>query len=163
MIRKPNNSLPPPKRGNRYYLLTPSRVSTEHQDMRVLADQKDYCVQWCDREYPKDYQLDCLASQVSGEDVTSAQFLELTARIESGEYDCVVGEDLSRFARRMHAFMLCEAAEDSGTRLVAINDNVDTFRDDWRQNAVFAAFKNEASNSDTSKRIRRSIRARFAK
>ena len=156
-----NKALPSPKQGGVHRILAPVRISTEHQDHRSLTDQEDYCRRWLDREYPDGHELDCLSSQVSGEDVTSAQFLELTARVESGEYDCVIAEDLSRFARRMHAFLLCEAAEDSGTRLVAINDSVDTLRDDWRQSAVFAAFKNEASNSDTSKRIRRSLRARF--
>ena len=155
------NALPSPKQGSVHRILVPTRISTEHQDPRSLTDQEDYCRQWLDREYPNGYQLDCLSSQVSGEDITDVQFLELAARIESGVYDCVIAEDLSRFARRMHSFLLCEAAEDSWTRLVAINDNVDTLRDDWRQSAVFAAFKNETSNSDTAKRIRRSLRARF--
>jgi hypothetical protein len=65
-------------------------------------------------------------------------------------------------ARRLHTVLLCEAGEDTRTRIVAINDRVDTFVNGWKQNAVFASLRHESYNEDTSYRIRRSLRARFA-
>ena len=46
------------------------------------------------------------------------------------------------------------------TRLVAINDQVDTFTENWRMNAFFSTFRHEGYNRDTSSRIRRSLRNR---
>jgi hypothetical protein len=45
--------------------------------------------------------------------------------------------------------------------LIAINDHVDTTKD-WELNAFFASIKGEQYNRDTSKRIKRSLRNRFA-
>ncbi len=56
----------------------------------------------------------------------------------------------------------CESCEDSDTRLLAINDSIDTTRDDWRTNAWFATFKHESGNKDTANRIRRTLRNRFS-
>src|SRR5262249_50171629 len=61
----------------------------------------------------------------------------------------------------MQAFIFCEQCEDVGTRLVAVNDHVDTGRDDWRLHAFFATMRHEMYNADTAKRIRRSLRNRF--
>ncbi len=55
----------------------------------------------------------------------------------------------------------CEACEDSNTRFIAINDSIDTANDNWRTNAWFATFKHESGNTDTSSRIRRTLRNRF--
>src|SRR4029079_11244546 len=59
------------------------------------------------------------------------------------------------------AFLFCEAAEDIGTRLIAINDHIDTGRDDWRLHAFFASMRHEMYNADTAKRIRRTQRSRI--
>ena len=58
----------------------------------------------------------------------------------------------------LDAQLACRA----GTRFLALNDTIDTARDDWRLSAFFASFKHESGNKDTSKRIRRSLRNRFA-
>jgi len=62
--------------------------------------------------------------------------------------------------RRVHAVLFCEQCEDMETRLVAVNDDIDTFKE-WRLHAFFAAMKHEASNKDTSERIKRTLRHRF--
>lgn len=50
-------------------------------------------------------------------------------------------EELGRICRRNRAFDVCELCEDADTRLIALNDSIDTARDDWRLNAAFAAFR----------------------
>ena len=62
--------------------------------------------------------------------------------------------------RRVHAVLFCEACEDVHTRLVAINDDIDTCKE-WRLHAFFAAMKHEQSNKDTSLRIKRTLQNRF--
>ena len=81
--------------------------------------------------------------------------------IASGEFDIVIAEDLGRISRRIHAVLVCENAEDTNTRVIAINDHVDTSDDGWRNATTFATFKNEAFCKDTSARICRSLRNRF--
>ncbi|MGZ0172539.1 MAG: recombinase family protein [Planctomycetales bacterium] len=157
-----NVELPPPKRGGKHLLLGVCRISTEHQNEMSLNDQLALYHEWAKKEYPDGYEMDDISSRDSGEALDRAEFLDLSERIDSGRYDCVVTEDLGRMARRLHTVLLCEAGEDTRTRIVAINDRVDTFVNGWKQNAVFASLRHESYNEDTSYRIRRSLRARFA-
>jgi hypothetical protein len=103
-----------------------------------------------------------LASQVSGERLDHNQLHKLKKLIRSGRYDLVICEDLGRIVRRVDAIKVCELAEDNNTRLIAINDSIDTGRDDWRDKSVFAVWKHESYNRDTARRIRRTQRNRFA-
>ena len=157
-----NVELPPPKRGGKHLLLGVCRISTEHQNEMSLNDQLALYHEWAKKEYPDGYEMDKISSRDSGEALDRAEFLDLTERIESGRYDCVVTEDLGRMARRLHTVLLCETGEDSKTRIVAINDRVDTLVKGWKQNAVFASLRHESYNEDTAYRIRRSLRGRFA-
>ena len=51
---------------------------------------------------------------------------------------------------------------DANTRLIAINDHLDTAQEGWQLHSFFAAMRHETYNRDTSKRIRRSLRNRFS-
>ena len=157
-----NVELPPPKSGGQHLLLGVCRISTDRQNEMCLGDQRALYDGWAKIEYPDGYEMEEISSRDSGEALDRAEFLDLTERIESGRYDCVVTEDLGRIARRIHAVLLCEAGEDSRTRIVAINDRVDTFVSGWKQNAMFASMRHESYNEDTSLRIRRSLKGRFA-
>lgn len=107
------------------------------------------------------YQLKVIAGTGSGEWLDRKEVKEFQAAVASGVYDLVICEDLGRIFRRHHALAFCEACEDSNTRLVALNDNIDTAHDDWRLKAGFAALRHELYNVDTSKRIRRGLRGHF--
>jgi len=45
---------------------------------------------------------------------------------QSGVLDLVLCEDMARVCRRNRAIYICELCEDHDTRLIAINDNLDT-------------------------------------
>jgi site-specific DNA recombinase len=102
-----------------------------------------------------------ISSQGSGEVLDRQELRDLEDLIQSGTIDVVVVEDLGRICRRIEAFSICELCEDFGVRLIAINDNIDTYTDGWRLNAFFASMRHEMYNADTAKRIRRSLRNRF--
>jgi hypothetical protein len=53
----------------------------------------------------------------------------------------VICEDLGRVCRRMHAHLFCESCEDADTRLVALNDSIDTEREDWQLNSFFTTMR----------------------
>src|SRR5690606_24229117 len=69
---------------------------------------------------------------------------------------------LGRICRRVHAHVFCENAVDVQTRVIAINDHVDTAIEGWELSSHFAVMRHETYNKDTSKRIRRSLRNRFS-
>jgi hypothetical protein len=137
-----------------------TRISTLNQDPKSLADQQALLRQWVRDRYDGPVEWTFIAGQGSGECVDRQQVVEADELVASGTYDLVVMEDLSRHMRRVHAVLFCEACEDMETRLIAINDDIDTCKE-WRLHAFFAAMKHEQSNKDTSLRIKRSLRNRF--
>ena len=151
-----------PKNGRIYMIIGVGRISTEHQDGLSLGDQEAYYRQYLDRELGEGtYELTVIASRGSGQILDRKEFLELCEKVESGRYDIVIAEDLGRISRRIHAIIFCEEAEDVGTRVIAINDHVDTAQENWKHASIFASFKNESFCKDTSARITRSLRNRF--
>jgi site-specific DNA recombinase len=164
-----------PRNGAVLQVLAIVRVSKEDEDRdkteddgnqqkykeRSLADQEALLRDWLEKNYGKPYNLVVNRSTGSGECVDREESLQARADVKSGQYDLVLTEDLGRIFRRAHAFLFCEHCKDYDTRLIALNDHVDTGRVDWRFAACFAVFRHEAYNSDTAARIRRSLRNRF--
>jgi len=148
--------------GRRMRVLLICRISTESQDVKSLADQEASYRRWIDEHSDAPYEVTVIAGRGSGENLDRADYLRAVEHVESGDFDLVLTEDLGRICRRVQAHLFCEAAEDSGTRLIAINDHVDTFHDDWRLNSFFAVMRHESYNRDTGKRIRRTLRNRFS-
>ncbi|QDT63584.1 recombinase family protein [Calycomorphotria hydatis] len=138
------------------------RISTEHQDEKSLEDQEALLRKFVNENYSGPVEWKFIISQGSGEYLDRAEFIELGDDIESGEFDLVVAEDLSRVCRRVHAILLCESGQDAGTRIIALNDRVDTAEYGWQDLAIFSAIHHERSNRDTSDRIRRSLRNRHS-
>jgi DNA invertase Pin-like site-specific DNA recombinase len=138
-----------------------ARISTEGQDRLSLNDQRTLLVEWLDQHCAGPYNLAMIAEQGSGECTDRAGILAAWDRIRSEQFDLVIAEDLGRIYRRAMAQQFCEHCEDYGTRLVAINDNIDTAQPNWRLMAGFASIRHELYNADTAKRIRRTHRSRF--
>lgn len=115
----------------------------------------------CPGPLPRTSSVHPHSSQGSGELLDRAELAQAEAEVESGRFDLVVVEDLGRVCRRNRAIAFCELCEDACTRLVAINDALDTTDENWRLNAFFASLKHESGNKDTSMRIRRTLRNRF--
>lgn len=152
---------PKPKNGRFYRGPVISRISKETQNEKCLDEQSMLGTKKAKAEYGSNIKIDDISSQGSGERLDREEYLEVLEKAESGEYDVIICEDLGRIVRRLEAVMLCEIAEDSETRVLAINDHVDTLDGNWRQTATFAALRHEAYNEDTSRRIRRSLEGRF--
>lgn len=159
MSNSPQN--PGPKNGLFYNVLGVCRISTVHQDGKSLDDQKALYEETLTRTFAGRFQLSVIQSTGSGEDLTRPALHELRDRVDKGDIDIVITEDLGRITRRMDAFRFCEEAEDSYTRVYAINDGVDTFDENWRTSSLFACMRHEAYNRDTSRRIQRTLRSRF--
>lgn len=150
-----------PRRGQTLLVLIIARISTVHQDARSLDDQVALCKKYVQDRYAGPVRFVTIQGRGSGEAIDRKDLAEAEAAVESKVYDLVIVEDLGRICRRTRAVDFCELCEDADTRLIAINDSIDTVRDDWNFHAIFASFKHESGNKDTSKRIRRSLRNRF--
>ena len=152
-----------PKNGHTLRVIGVGRISTDHQDELSLGDQEALYREHLRRILPEGtkFELTVIKSRGSGQILDRAEFIQLCEMVESGEYDIVIAEDLGRIVRRMRAYIFCEEAEDAATRVIAINDYVDTKDEGWRQATFFASFKHESFCRETSKRIRRTLRNRF--
>jgi DNA invertase Pin-like site-specific DNA recombinase len=157
-------SLQPPlmaRNGHTLKVLGIARISTEHQDALSLDDQQALYRRWLAEHTDLPFDMRLIAGRGSGECLDRKEALDAVTEVESGVYDLVIAEDLGRIFRRVYAQIFCELCEDHSTRLIALNDHVDTAQDNWRVLAGFASMRHEMYNADTSKRIRRSLRNRF--
>ena len=157
------NDYTKPKNGTKFKGIGVARISRETQDEKSWEDQEAFYREWLDRTYERDnYELRVIEYQGSGQILDHAEFLELCDLVATGNYDFVIAEDLSRIIRRLQAVIFCEEAEALGTRVVGIGDPVDTAIEGWEYAAVFTSLKNKAFCKDTARRIRRTLRNRFA-
>ena len=151
-----------PRNGHTLQLLAPCRVSDPtKQDQRSPQDQEALLRRWADEHCDVRYEMTVLAGSGSGECLEREEYRRLIDLIETDQYDAVLTEDLGRIVRRIHAHLVCELSVDHGTRLISLNDHVDTAQDGWEDHSIFAAWHHERSNRDTSNRIKRTHRARF--
>ncbi|MEN6406920.1 MAG: recombinase family protein [Thermoguttaceae bacterium] len=137
-----------------------ARISRETQDEKSLGDQESLLRQWVTDHYDGLVEWHIIAGQGSGEQVDRQEVTDAEDLVTTNRYDLVIMEDLGRHERRVQAFSFCELCEDSQTRLIAINDNIDTLHD-WHMNAIFTSMRHEMYNADTSRRIKRTLRNRF--
>jgi site-specific DNA recombinase len=152
-----------PKDGYMLRILVAVRVSDlTKQDERSLGDQVAKIERWLKERVSYPFKLTVLEGRASGELLDRSEFLQLCEYVASDRYDAVVAEDLGRIVRRMHAHIFCEECVDHNTRVIAINDNVDTARNGWEDASIFSAWHHERSNRDTSDRIKRTHRSRFS-
>ena len=153
-----------PKNGQTLQVLAVCRVSSpgeNKQDIRSLDDQEALLKKWLDEntEYP--LELTVIAGSGSGENLERKEYLQLLDEISTERYDLAITEDLSRIARRVHAHIVCEKCLDCATRLIAINDRVDTAIEGWEDASMMSTWHHARSNRDTSDRIKRAHRNRF--
>jgi site-specific DNA recombinase len=151
-----------PRRGRTLNVLAICRISTEHQDKKSLDDQEALLRRFVADNFEGPVFWDVISSCGSGQYLYSTELARTEELIESSKIDLIVTEDLARICRRVNAYQICESAQDKGTRLIALNDHVDTARDDWHLAAHFGVFRHESYTRDTGKRIQRSLKNRFS-
>ena len=151
-----------PRDGRILRILGICRISTEHQDAKSLDDQEALLRRYVADHYDGPTQWEIISSRGSGQYLDSKELARTKSRIDAGSLDLVVAEDLARLCRRNEAYTICEDAQDSETRLIAINDHIDTRRGDWQLGALISVYRHESYCRDTGKRIRRTLRNRFA-
>jgi site-specific DNA recombinase len=150
------------RNGTTLRVLAVCRISGANQDPKSLDDQEALLRRYVADHYDGPTDWEVFKTQGSGEILDRGELAEIGVRLGSRRCDLLITEDLGRITRRHHAISICEDAEDGGTRLIALNDHVDTARCEWRTSATFATLRHEQYNQDTAARIRRSMRNRFS-
>jgi len=141
-------------------VLIVARISKTTQDPRSLDEQVAICKQYITKVYAGPVKFVVIEGQGGGELLDRKELYDIEAMIEAGGLDVVIVEDLARLCRRNRAFDICELCEDRDTRLIAINDNLDT-AGDWRLNGLITSFQNEQHNAKLSFRLQERLRERF--
>src|SRR5579859_3606920 len=145
MLRRPNSCFVP-RDGHVLKTVSVSRISTDHQDERSLADQYAKHKNFMADRYDGSIDWKVISSRGSGENLDRDELNELEALIESDQIDLVIAEDLGRICRRTRAYDFCELCVDHNVRLIAINDRVDTADDGWQDGALISTWHHERSN-----------------
>jgi len=163
ILMNPDRSFQP-KDGKDLNVLLVARVSTNKQDPRSCDDQETTLKQFVESRFSGRPKYTAIKSKGKGERLDRAELREVEALVDSGKFDLVVAEESGRIARRQWFFgAFVERCQDAGTRVIAINDNVDSANEDWQLPASFGSWSHEKANQHTANRIRRAFRARFPK
>lgn len=137
-----------------------SRDDDNEGDSNSIQHQKQIL-----EKYAKDHSITNYKLYVddgySGTSFNRPGFQEMLADIEAGYVDCVIVKDMSRFGRNyLEVGMYTEIMfPDKDVRFIAINDGVDSARDD-NDFTPFRNIINEWYAKDTSKKIRAVFRAK---
>lgn len=137
-----------------------SRDDDNEGDSNSIQHQKQIL-----EKYAKDHSITNYKFYVddgySGTSFNRPGFQEMLADIEAGYVDCVIVKDMSRFGRNyLEVGMYTEIMfPDKDVRFIAINDGVDSARDD-NDFTPFRNIINEWYAKDTSKIIRAVFRAK---
>jgi DNA invertase Pin-like site-specific DNA recombinase len=88
--------------------------------------------------------------------------MEAEDEIESGTWDLVIMEELSRAYRNpRHQYAFVQDAVDAGTRVICIGDNLDTADAEWEIALGTATLRHGLAIPDTRRRVRRTANFAF--
>jgi len=137
-----------------------SRDDDNEGDSNSIQHQKQILEKYAKAHSTTNYKF-YVDDGYSGTSFNRPGFQEMLADIEAGYVDCVIVKDMSRFGRNyLEVGMYTEIMfPDKDVRFIAINDGVDSARDD-NDFTPFRNIINEWYAKDTSKKIRAVFRAK---
>ena len=138
------------------------RISTEHQNIENIDASYRYVEDYLRQVYDGATELRHLGERASGMLAERDTIREACDLIETGEWDLVIAEDLSRIFRNpRHQYNFVQDAVDAQTRLICIADNLDTADDNWELMLGAATLRHGLMVSDTRRRVRRTATHSF--
>jgi DNA invertase Pin-like site-specific DNA recombinase len=117
--------------GRRLKALVVTRANTVELAGSDVRSQAATCEAFVHQHHDGDVENTVFVSRSSTES-TDQSLDDIERQIENGQYDVVVCTDLSRVSRNMRRIHdIWRVCVDHGTRLIAIDDGVDTAESDW--------------------------------
>jgi hypothetical protein len=132
------------------------RVSTTKQQESNIEASYDYVRPILKQIYEGPVEIKELGEQGSGLLTERATILEAIADLETGRWDLVLMEDISRAYRNPRwQFAFVQDAVDLETRVICPGDQLDTFEENWEVTMGAAALRHGLHIPDTRRRVRR--------
>jgi Recombinase. len=151
-----------PRNGEKMVVGAVARISGCASQKEVsLEDQVDniketFSEMW---EGPVEYVV--ISTKGKGERLDRPELAEVEELLRSQTLDYLICEDFGRLVRGGEAAWLCGLAVDHGTRVISINDCIDTIDPEWEADVLAACSEHVGYNAHTSKRIKKKLMLRF--
>ncbi len=143
-------------------VLVLGRVSTKHQDVKNIEASYEDVERFLKSIYDGPTHLKHLGEQGSGMLVDRVSIVEAEQEIETGLWDLVLMEDLSKAYRNpRHQYAFVQNCVDAETRVICTGDNLDTADSDWEVAMGSAALRHGLHIPDTRRRVRRTATYAF--
>ncbi len=153
-----------PRNGHTLVVGVVARISGgQNQKELSLEDQVDHGKQVVADLYQGQVEYRVIATKGKGERLDRPELAEVEAALRSGEWDVMVADDIGRMVRGAQAVRLCGIAVDHDTRVIALNDCIDTAEESWEEDVISACRDHVGHNAHTSKRLKQKLMNRFAK
>ena len=153
-----------PRNGYSLVVGIPGRISgCENQKEISLEDQVDHAKDVAYEMYDGEIEFRTITTTGKGERLDRPELLEIENWLRSRELDFLIVEDLGRIVRGAEAHRLCGIAVDHGTRVLSVNDDIDTNQPDWEARSMEACKEHMKHNEHTSRRIKQKKKNRFLK
>jgi DNA invertase Pin-like site-specific DNA recombinase len=138
-----------------------SRARASNGDRRNLDDQIAQCKAFVACRYSGKIRYIEIEIEGCGEQVEYRKISELVRQIANRSVDLVIAVALSRISRSEQAYRFCQRCVNSCTRVITLDDHIDTAVCGWQLQACIAELQRETFNRNTSARIRRGQQGRF--
>lgn len=138
------------------------RISTIHQDIENIRASYRYVEGYLNQIYKGPLHVKRLGERGSGMRTDRPSIVEAERDIETGTWDLVIMEELSRAYRNpRHQSAFVQDAVDAGTRVICIGDNLDTADEQWETSLLAATLRHGLVIPDTRRRVRRTAHHAF--
>lgn len=153
-----------PRDGHTWRTLIAARISgCANQKELSLEDQEDRGREISNEIYSGETEFDVVATTGKGERLDRPELAAIERKLETGNYDLFVMDDVGRLVRGHHAVSLWGTAVDNGTRCVAPIDDLDTISEGWERDLLQACGEHVGHNILASRRIKQKSMNRFIK
>jgi len=135
---------------------------TDEQTEETIESSYAFAERFLADVYQGPLEIRHLGEQISGMVADRASILGAIELIESGQWDLVLAEDLSRIYRNpRHQYIFVQDCVDAGTRLICVADVLDTADDNWKMMLGAATLRHGLYVPDTRRRVRRTATHAF--
>ena len=153
-----------PRNGHTLIVGIVARISgCAKQKELSLEDQIDLARALAKDLFDGQIEVIVIATKGKGERLDRPELAEIEKTIRTHSLDLLICEDTGRIIRGAEAVRICGIAVDHGTRVIGINDGIDTASPDWEKDVMEASKEHLGNNIHTSRRIKIRLMNRFKK
>ena len=143
-------------------VLIHTRYSTDEQSQSSIDGQINSCQRFLKANLPREYTLDQVNVEISGEVADRPGINQVWAGIKAHRWDVILAEESSRLYWHMtFASQFFDTAVDAGIRVICPTDSIDTADEDWPERLHAALGHHGRANHFTRRWIKRAQKNRW--